>query len=243
MKNTLITGFLLLHFFNSFSQKDSTNTKMSILNDKTEYIFKQKSIKTVGLYFASEIGIGTINNKTVPLAGGSMMFLINKKIGFGFAGQITGNPNNASEILKLGYGGLKLEYTIKPNAKVHTTIPLLIGTGFAKNDSLPFNNSYHDRNRAKNSHEKRYHTGNQFFIIQPGVNLEANLMRYLKVFGGINYRMATKLNNGRNINNADTISAKQVSGITATIGIKIGLFDYNLYKKDSTSKRKKYYNK
>ena len=78
-------------------------------------------------------------------------------------------------------------------------------------------------------------------MIQPGINLEANLVKYVKIFGGVNYRFTSKIVNSRNGNATvnDTITAKQVSGITATIGLKFGLFDYNLHKRDSLSRRYK----
>ena len=89
--------------------------------------------------------------------------------------------------------------------------------------------------------EGREFNGNEFFVIQPGINLEANLVKYVKIFGGVNYRFTSKIVNSRNGNATvnDTITAKQVSGITATIGLKFGLFDYNLHKRDSLSRRHK----
>lgn len=242
MRNIFIASLIICYGFQAFSQKDSLRLNSNRTNDKTEYLFKTTKLKTIGLYFAPEIGIGALNSTTAPIVGGSTMLLFNKKFGLGIAGQITANPKNSSEMLKLGYGGVKLEYTIRPNKKIHATIPLLIGGAYAHNDSLPYTNYRHTGNKSRNYDQERHqHTGSQFFIIQPGVNIEANLMKYLKIFGGINYRLATKTNNGRNTNSGDTISAKQISGITATIGIKIGLFDYNISKKDSTYKRKKYH--
>jgi hypothetical protein len=223
--------------FDIKSQQGSVNKS----KDKTEYIFdlKKSKINTLGIYFSPEFGVSNFNKNTAPLAGGSFMVLFNKKVGVGFSGQITGNPNNNKEIVNLGYGGVKLEYTIKPNSKVHATIPLIIGSGFANNDSVRYR--YGSPNRPSNGgNQQDWHNrneANQYFIVQPGVNIEANLIRFIKIFGGVNYRLATKVNNGRNTNTTDSIKPNQVSGITATIGIKIGLFDYKLHKKDSLAKK------
>lgn len=242
MRNIFLISLFLFNSLLAFSQKDSLNTNRKEPREKTEYLFKTSKINTLGLYFAPEIGVGKLNSISTPIAGGSMMLLFNKNLGIGVAGQITGNPKNNDELLKLGYGGVKLEYTIRPNKKIHASIPLLIGAAYASNDSLPYTNYRHNDRQSKSFQKDRYqHTGSQFFIVQPGVNIEANLMKYLKIFGGINYRLATKTNNGRNVNSGDTISANQVSGISATIGIKIGIFDYNIAKKDSTNKRKKHH--
>lgn len=242
MKNILLINLFLFNSFLAFSQKDSLNSNRKALGEKTEYLFKTSKINKLGLYFAPEIGVGQLNSTSAPIAGASMMVLFNKNLGIGVSGHITGNPKNNNELLKLGYGGVKLEYTLKPNKKIHASIPLLIGAAYASNDSLPYSNYRHIDRQSKDFEKNRYqHNGSQFFIIQPGVNIEANLMKYLKIFGGINYRLATKTNNGRTINCGDTIAAKQVSGISATIGIKIGIFDYNIAKKDSTNKRKKHH--
>lgn len=225
------------------SQQDTLQKAPSIKTDQTQYVFdlKRNKLKSLGFYFAPEMGVSQLNKSTVPLGGGSFMFVINKKLGIGFAGQITGNPNNNNELLKLGYGGLKLEYTIKPNSKVHTTIPLIIGTGFANNDSLRYRYGSPNRPHGGGYYQDfdRKNNYSQFFVIQPGVNLEANLIRFVKIFGGLNYRLATKINDGRNVSSSTPISAGKVSGITATIGLKFGLFDYQVHRKDSLARKNK----
>lgn len=243
MLKKILFCFAILALYNSYGQENATSANKNESGDRTEYLIspQKAKLKTIGFYFAPEMGVSQLNKSTAPIGAGSFMFLINKKLGIGFTGQITSNPNNKAELLKLGYGGVKLEYTIKPNAKVHTTIPLVIGTGFANNDSLAYRYGSPNRPHRGGLQQDYYDKNNfsQFFILQPGVNIEANLVRFVKIFGGINYRLATKLENNRNGNITAPITASQASGITATIGIKIGLFDYQLHKRDSLARKNK----
>ncbi len=218
-------------------QADSVKVSNKYQNDKTEYFFDNKKINTLGLFISPEIGIGKINNISAPIAGGAFMLLVNKKLGIGFAGQISGNPQNHKELLKLGYGGVKLEYTIKPNGKVHTSFPLIIGTVFANKDNSPYQYGNSNRPKPANYNYDSHPKNNYFFMVQPGVNIEANLMKYIKIFAGVNYRLATNNKNMRNTNITDSIAAKQVSGITATIGLKFGLYDYKINRKDSLKRK------
>ncbi len=250
IKNTLALILFANFAFgqvDSLKQAKSTNKIDDNSKNKTEYIFNSKNCKinSLGLYFSPEIGVSQLNSKSAPLGGGSFMLLINKKLGIGFSGYMTGSSNNKNELLNLGYGGIKLEYTVKPNAKFHTTFPLLIGTGFANIDSTHQRGNFNRQPRGPRQNgnwggggPERNNFGNQYFIIQPGVNVEGNLMKYIKIFAGLNYRIATKINNDQSNNtNLAPIKPSQVSGITATIGLKFGLFDYQLHKRDSLFKR------
>ena len=53
--------------------------------------------------------------------------------------------------------------------------------------------------------------------IQPGVQLELNVLKHLRVFTGANYRFAV----GEN-------STDAMRGFVGTVGLKVGLFDRNL---------------
>jgi hypothetical protein len=229
------------------AQVDSLSNKNA--TDKTQYLFSTKKLKlnTIGLYFAPEGGIGSLNSSSAPVAGGSFMLLLNKKIAIGVGGFGTGFQGSKAKPLNLEYGGLKFEYTPKPNAKVHITFPLIIGGGMARNDtnSNHYGSNNYTGNKGFNRKNGNYRgggdrgfNGSEFVIIQPGINLEANLIRYVKIFGGVNYRFASKVANNRNgvATTSDTIPAKQVSGITAIIGLKFGLFDYNFHKRDSVNR-------
>lgn len=206
-----------------------------------------KPIKYLGLSIGSEFQYGSLAGEFTPMAGVSAMLHINKTFGIGLVGYSTMNnftPTalNAKSLLNLNimYGGLKMEYTPNPNAAVHVSFPLLIGGGMAKVDSAGNNRNRngfggfggrdHDGFRGQNGR------GNtNFFVIQPGINVEANVIRFLKIYAGASYRLTPSVNT-EVTTTLPTPTAGQLSGLNLSAGIKLGLFDYQLHREKRNRK-------
>lgn len=203
---------------------------LNILNaqDTTHMLLKFSRPRYIGLYVAPEIQTGQLNNSFTAIGGGTAMLLLNQKWGFGIAGykilEDGFSPKDVAPLyLRAYYGGLKMEYTPDPTAAVHLTFPLMIGMGMAHTDSLKFD--HHGRgfdHNNRNDFDFRDH--NEAVIIQPGLQLEANMIRYLKIFAGANYRLAFNNSNA-------TIPKNTFSGLSLNLGLKVGLFDYWIGKK------------
>jgi hypothetical protein len=196
--------------------------------DTTHLLLKFSRPRYIGLYLAPEIQTGQLNNSFTAIGGGSAMLLLNQKWGFGIAGyrnlEDGFSPKGVAPLyLRTYYGGLKLEYTPDPTAAVHVTFPLMIGMGMARTDSMKFD--HHFRGFDINNHNDfNVRNHNEAIIIQPGIQLEANMIRYLKLFGGANYRLAFNNSNA-------TIPKNTFSGLSLNLGVKVGLFDYWIGKK------------
>lgn len=207
-----------------------------------------KKLNYLGLSVGGEIQYGMLAGQFTPMAGVSGMVHINKKFGIGAAAYSTLAENfaptslNASKALALNtmYGGVKLEFTPKPDAKVHVSFPLLVGMGMAEVDSVnSLEKRDHDRydgpatglEYERKDHDHHGNSGTDYFVIQPGVNLEINLIRYVKFTLGASYRIIPTVSHD---NAATTVSAypaltgSQLSGLNVTAGLRIGLFDYQL---------------
>ena len=63
-------------------------------------------------------------------------------------------------------------------------------------------------------------------LVQPGIHLEANLMRYAKFYVGVNYRLSLLIDNQTTLLPANTLQ-----GFSITAGLKLGLFDFKLQHK------------
>ena len=255
-----IAGLLASSF--SFGQEapkmltDSTKPSVEVKkvniqkDEKTRTLFSgmknpMKPIKYLGLSIGSEFQYGSLAGEFTPMAGVSAMLHVNKKFGIGLAGYSTMNnftPTalNAKSLLNLNvmYGGLKMEYTPNPNAAVHVSFPLLIGGGMARVDSAGnnrngfggFGGRDHDGFRGQNGR------GNtSFFVIQPGINVEANIIRFLKIYVGASYRLTPSVNT-ETTTTLPTPTANQLSGLNFSAGVKLGLFDYQLHREKRTKK-------
>ncbi len=207
-------------------------------NDTMRTVFKRDSVRYLGIYVAPEYQYSQSYGDFTSYTGGALMLIVNKRLAFGPAAyHLVEEAYSPTEIapfrLRAGFGGLKVERTIRPNSAVHVGFSLLLGGGYASADTMGRRNFDHDHSNDNNRDFRN--RGNTYFIGQPGLTLEANLWRRLKVFTAANYRFASKTSGSSALVNA---SALQGFGMSA--GIKLGVFDWKVRKlrKPHIGKRK-----
>jgi hypothetical protein len=216
MKNMKI--IIVLIFVISFIKANAQDT--------TRMLLKFVKPNYLGLYIAPDIQLGQLNGRFTSLGGLSAMLLVNRKWGIGVTAFQNLNesfsPKDLSPLaLRAHFEGIRLEYTPDPTAAVHITFPLAFGIANGHTDSLKNENrNHHD----DNDFGKRDRNRNESFIIQPGVQLEGNIIRYVKLFSGANYRFSIN-------NKTSTLPSNTFQGFSVNAGIKIGIFDYWLRKK------------
>jgi hypothetical protein len=202
--------------------KDSVNT---LIKCKRGGMYDQR--RSWGIYGEANFQYGQLNDEFTYINGGSLMFIMNKRFAFGgtmqrnadqnFAPTFVDNPNVAAvQYLHTGFGGLKLEYTTMPNSILHVTFPLIIGGGWANVSASRhwYPSTYYQEQAATNS----------FYIIQPGAQLEMNLIRCIKLYAGVNYRFSM------NADVTNTLPYNTLQGFSALGGIKIGIFDMPIHR-------------
>jgi hypothetical protein len=163
--------------------------------------FTQKSeMKTVfgttgkiehGGYGALTMGYTSIDDRAAMLIGGRGGWLVNHHFtlglsGYGFFNNIEKYDNlSPSENYSIsgGYGGLFLEAIIAPNFPVHVAIPLTIGAGGA----TLYEGSFWDYESEYSSSYYEY-DASPFFVIEPGLELELNIVSFFRLSLGANYR-------------------------------------------------------
>ena len=216
--------------------QDSTKSSMRTFFGGKSAKFK---VNHLGLYFAPEFQYGQLDGSFTPMAGASVMLQVNKKWGIGMMG--FGGEGSRSDTTKKGgsFGGLKLEYTPKPDARIHVSFPLMLGageTGGGFRDGMGRNNGNRNNKNGKDDMKDMNKNRNEngversaYAVIQPGITLEANVLRYARVFAGANYRFAF---------NSDGYSSA-LQGFSTNAGLKIGIFDYSLAKRVKKEKVEK----
>lgn len=215
--------------------------------DKMKTLFSRvkrpsAKINYLGLSVSPQFQYGTLAGQFTPMRGMTGMLHINKKWGIGLGGystignQFTPTALNANKALSLRsmYGGLKFEYTPKPNSALHVSFPLLIGAGMAQVDSAGSRGSqfgWGGNNRHNRDFNRLGAGGTAYMVIQPGVNLEANVFRFVKIFAGVSYRIVPATHqNDRVVTTLPSPSAGQLGGFNLNTGLKIGVFDYKLHR-------------
>lgn len=206
----------------SLMAQDSTKSSM-----KTIFGAKKAKMKVnyLGIYLAPEYQYGQVGGSFTSLSGAALMLQFNKKFAIGATG-FGSFRNRQGTDLNANFGGLKMEYTVKPDAAVHVSFPLVVGVG---GNGFDFENDGGGRGRDRDFDDMfdDDNHGNMSRIIQPGVNVEANLSRYAKFYVGANYRFA--------FNNNST-NTTDLSGFSANAGLKLGIFDYTFKKKAKKTK-------
>jgi len=115
-----------------------------------------------------------------------------------------------------GYGGALFEYTLFPESVVHVSFPLIIGGGYMFYYKEDHHSDHHNSNHDKNWHMTTY-SHDYFFTVEPGIRMEINLARMLRLGIKVSYRYSPdfKLPN---------VSSGLLNQFNAGIDLRIGKF-------------------
>ena len=103
----------------------------------------------------------------------------------------------------------------------------MVGVGSAQTDSLSNTTGRHFENHRDNFFNNgRNEDGNEYVVVQPSIQLEGNLIRYMKFFVGANYRLAF------NSSTTTTLPKNTLQGVSVNLGLKLGLFDFYIGKRE-----------
>ena len=168
-----------------------------------------------------------IMDQDALLVGGRGGWIIDHRLTIGLAGYglTTAVENKAydsyllnegvfpqrSSRFQTGYGGLLIEPVIAYKSPVHISLPVLIGAGgcgYRTYTTLPEEDfdpdTWHDAVDA-------------FFVIEPGVDLEFNLVKMVKLGLGASYRYTSDIT-------LPETSKDAMRGFNANMSIKVGVF-------------------
>jgi hypothetical protein len=169
-----------------------------------------------------------IMDQDALLVGARGAWIIDHRVSIGLAGQglVTPVANSAYDAhlieqgevllrrssLYVGYGGLLIEPVIAYRSPVHITLPVIVGAGgvtYGYGSRLPEDFdplTYDDRYDAQ-----------AFFVVEPGIELEMNIIPLLRVGIGASYRYTTDLD-------LPATPKDALHGLNAGISVKVGRF-------------------
>ena len=164
------------------------------------------------------IHAGTLNSTGSDLilkTGGSVSVILNHKLGLG----VTGTGFFSSQNLSIdgsqysmagGYGGFLIEPILFPKQTFHVSFPIAFGAGEAAyfKDSLGYREwDYSYRNAFYND----------FVFIEPGVNFEINVTKFMR-FGITGSYLVT------NTINTSKLPQTTLDGLSISANLKLGWF-------------------
>ncbi|HNW97058.1 MAG TPA: hypothetical protein PKK00_01445 [Bacteroidales bacterium] len=189
--------------FSVNAQKDSTKNSNDI---KT--IFGNKKISH-GAYFGFSVGYSLIDDKDAFTSGGRLMWVINHNFAWGLAGSgfASNFHENSGFSLQGGYGGLMFEPILLPKSPVHLSFPVLLAAG-----------GVGKMNISDNWDEEYFlDDADAFVIAEPGVELEMNLIKFIRISVGASYRFTSDIY----LNNE---SHDVLNGFNTMVNLKFGKF-------------------
>jgi hypothetical protein len=203
---------ILLIAQGGFAQKEETK------ND-TETVFKKGSIKFSGSFISPEVKLGNVYEDLGLFAGGKMGISFNNRfsLGLGFFGLLNNSelfaerpsdygfdPTIELASLKFIYGGLSLEYSFFSNKVVHFNIPVFVGPG--KVSIKGEEDMFFDRIEKSS-----------VFVIEPGLAIELNIFKFLKIDLGTSYRYVS----GATL---ESLNDEDLSDLSYNITLKFDFF-------------------
>ena len=185
-------------------------------------IFGNRDHKTDhGGYAGLTVGYTQIDGNDVMTLGGRAGWLIDHHVTIGLAGKafmnsifIEGNFAGAPEnglYLSGGYGGLFIEPIIAPMFPIHVSFPVMIGGGgLVLND-----HTWHDYDWEYDYYEP--YDWDSYFVVEPGVEIELNVVKYFRIAVGGSYRITSNLH-------VTEVPKNMMNGFNADVTLKFGKF-------------------
>jgi hypothetical protein len=148
-----------------------------------------------GGYAAFTTGYTQIGGQDVVTIGGRAGWVIDHYVTLGLAGKALVNtiylddywPDGQGYYLVGGYGGFFIEPTIAPRFPIHVSFPIIIGGG-----GLALNyDTWHDYDWEYEDYNP--YDWDSYFVLEPGAEIELNLVKFLRVGFGASYRYTTDM--------------------------------------------------
>jgi hypothetical protein len=178
MTGLLVSGVLL---FGQVAEND----------EQMRTIFGSPSVESIGGYGAIDMGYTTVNKLDAVYFGARGAVVVNHMVALGIGGKgFISNPvfdNNLGQDYEFagGYGGFYIEPIFRGNSPVHLSFPMLIGAGGV--GYLKHWGDYDDNNNYENVDEDSY----AFFVFEPGIEVEFNVVRWMRLALVASYRLTS----------------------------------------------------
>lgn len=187
-------------------------------NDQNELRTVFNSTERLGWWVAPEFSWSQIDSRDAFIGGMSGGIIVNHEFSIGLAGYGIMNSQNfrysgildtADVYLYGGYGGLKLEYRLYPLNTINVAFPVLIGGGGVTYSTWGPDNW--------NGNNENAYAWDGYFIIEPGVMVGINMLKFMRLDLGFSYRYAP----GIDLPKTDS---DLLNGFNANISLKFGRF-------------------
>ena len=221
MKTVLILLLTLITSVTILAQSETKTVTKRNGSDEIQTVFEKAG--PIGWWVSADLAWTKFDRRDVFLGGMSGGIIINHSFAIGLAGygimnsqnlKYSGINDTADVYLYGGYGGLRIEYRINPLKMVNVAFPLLIGGGGLTYSTWGmdnmFGNNHHDNSDFS-------YAWDSFFVIEPGVVIGVNILKFMRMDAGISYRFASG-------SDLPKTSSNLMNNFNASLSLKFGRF-------------------
>jgi len=174
--------------------------------------------RSVGFYFGLHSEYSQIDGYDAFGAGGTFAIIANHGLAIGISGKgFISEPYEVSEITHTsrsyagGYGGILIEPILFPKYPVHISFPIILGGGGIARSVLY--NYYYPYEYTTLYVEN----AEAFMIAEPGIEVEFNVARWMRLGLGASYRFTTTFE-------PSSFDSNPLNGFTGGFSLKFGKF-------------------
>lgn len=223
--NTAVHSQDTLRLFGHKENQKAVTTTDTVLQPTKSKTTNPSEIQTLtgpghatGFYFGFNSQYSQVAGYDAFGAGGTFALIANHGLAIGFSGKgfftepyeiIRGS--NTSYSYTGGYGGILIEPIVFPKYPVHVSFPILLGAGGIARSVLTNYNYPYDYT------EIYVENAEAFMIAEPGVEIEFNVARWMRLAIGATYRFTTPLE-------TSIYDTKPMDGFTGGFSFKFGKF-------------------
>jgi hypothetical protein len=208
-----LMSFFLINFISAQENKDLVYDEEQ--NDIQTLFGNHSTVH--GGYGAITVAYSEIDNLNAASIGARGAWIIGHwfAVGIGGTGFINDINYNSAEDqytnITGGYGGLLLEPIILPWFPLHLSLPVLLGAGGIANVT--------SEGTGENYEPPSYiEDATSFFIVEPGAEVELNLIRHFRLALGVTYRFTNEIT----LHNLP--GNYPLNGWTGSVALKFGKF-------------------
>ena len=231
MKTKSIITIILAFLFSAMLQAQQNDEEMKLLFHKKDKSANEKIAN--GGYGAISFGWTQLEGKSAVLIGARAAWIANHHFALGFAGSgffndfYNGNAYNPEDyFLAGGYGGILIEPIIFPMSPVHISFPVILGAGGVT--AAP--SSGWDNNNDPYYYDNYYYDSDAFFMVQPGIEAEFNIVKFFRIAVGASYRFTDGINlrykyfDDNNVEQTTVVDKNALNSFNANLTLKFGWF-------------------
>lgn len=192
--------------------------------ESTDYVeFDDRKNVVHGVYIGVTQHLGELSDEWASFTTLKLAYVANRKLEIGVAGTFffseqpntTGVFRGDETLLIGGYAGLHLEPILFGTKFISVSFPVLIGGGAITILEEKEEGGYDFTTDEIDAGKIEF---DSFFIIEPGVNLQYNISRFVQLETGIKYRFSDAFRVQHSYKD-------YMNGFSAGLGLKIGIFN------------------